>query len=122
MSVEVLYFEGCPSFTKLLPRLRELVVESGGDPDDIALRAIETPESAETAMFLGSPTVRVDGVDVDPGAADREDFGLKCRRYRSEQGQASTPPEAWIRAALTGGSRRASQRAADRREQGGESG
>jgi len=86
VSVEVLYFEGCPSFTKLLPRLRELVAESGGDPDAIALRAIETPESAETARFLGSPTVRVDGVDVDPDAVV-----MATRRDKKRLGEGPVP-------------------------------
>lgn len=50
MDIEVLYFEGSPSFMKLLPRLRELVVEGGGDPDDIVLRNVETPEASESAQ------------------------------------------------------------------------
>ncbi len=102
MSVEILYFEGCPSFERLLPRVRELVDQSGGDPAAIMLRAIETPEDAETSRFLGSPSVRVDGIDVDPGAAERDDFGLKCRIYRSAEGQTPTPPDDWIRTALGG--------------------
>jgi len=100
--VEILYFEGCPSFEKLLPHLRELVGQSGGDPDEIVLRAVETFEVAEEARFLGSPTVRVDGIDVDPRAPGRMDFGLRCRLYRSEEGQSPIPPDAWIRAALSG--------------------
>jgi hypothetical protein len=101
MNVEILYFDGCPSFQTLLPRVRELVAEQGGDPDDITLRAVETPDAAEAARFLGSPSVRVDGRDVDPTADERDDFGLKCRLYRSEEGQAPVPPDGWIRAAIT---------------------
>lgn len=100
MNIEVLYFDGCPSYEALLPRLRKIVREQGGDPDGIALVPIESPEAAQAARFLGSPTVRVNGRDVDPGAADRDDFGLKCRLYRSDQGQSPTPPDDWIRAAL----------------------
>jgi len=102
VTVEILYFAGCPSFETLLPRVRDLVAEHGRTPDEIMLSAVETLEAAEASRFLGSPTVRVDGLDVDPTAGQREDFGLKCRLYRSEQGQASTPPDAWIRAALAG--------------------
>jgi hypothetical protein len=98
--IEVLYFDGCPSFEALLPRLRELVAEHGENPDDISLRAIETLEDAEAARFLGSPSVRVDGRDVDPTASRREDFGLKCRLYLSDEGQSPLPPDGWIRAAL----------------------
>jgi hypothetical protein len=85
----------------LLPRLRAIVSEHGGDPDRISLRAIETAEAARAARFLGSPTVRVDGRDVDPTAEGRGDYGLKCRLYRSGAGQATTPPDEWVRRALT---------------------
>lgn len=105
MTVEVLYFDGCPSYEGLMPRLRELVSAAGGDPDAIELHAVETTERAEELRFLGSPTVRVDGRDVDPTAEQRDDFGLKCRIYRSDNGQTPVPPEAWIRDALAGGAR-----------------
>ena len=66
VSVELLYFDGCPSFGQLLPRLRRLVAEAGGDPQQILLRAVETVEAADELRFLGSPTLRVNGEDVDP--------------------------------------------------------
>ena len=97
MRIELLYFEGCPGYEELLPRLRELAVEAGSE---VLLRPIETIETAQAERFLGSPTVRVDGRDVDPGAQARTDFGLNCRIYRSAAGQARTPPEEWIRDAL----------------------
>lgn len=100
MEVEVLYFDGCPSFRRMLPRLRFLVTEAGGDPQLITLRAVETMEAAVELRFLGSPTVLVDGEDVDPTAGTRIDFGLKCRLYRSDEGQSGVPPDEWIRAAL----------------------
>ena len=100
VEVEVLYFEGCPSYKRLLPRLRDLVTEAGGDPHRITLRAVETVEAADELRFLGSPTVRVDGAAVDPSAGSRNDFGVKCRLYRGGQGQSGTPPDEWIRAAL----------------------
>ncbi len=102
MRIELLYFDGCPSYEALLPALRELLASEGIE-DQIELRRVETPEDAERERFLGSPTVRVDGQDVDPGASERGDFGLECRLYRSEDGMSRTPPEPWIRAALERG-------------------
>jgi hypothetical protein len=99
MKIELLYFDGCPSYAELLPRLRALVAAKGID-EEVDLRRVETPEDAERERFLGSPTVRVDGEDVDPTAQDRDGFGLECRLYRTEEGLARTPPEEWIRAAL----------------------
>lgn len=101
MKVELLYFEGCPSYEALLPELRALLA-SEGIAEEIELRRVESVEAAERERFLGSPTVRIDGEDVDPGAGERDDFGLKCRLYRSAAGLEHVPPEEWIRAALRG--------------------
>jgi hypothetical protein len=99
MKVELLYFDGCPSYAELLPRLRALLASEGID-EDIELRRVETPGDAVRERFLGSPTVRINGEDVDPTANDRDDFGLECRLYRTEAGLLRTPPESWIRAKL----------------------
>lgn len=98
--VELLYIDGCPSHEHLLPVVRRLTQAAGAG---LALRRIDTPEAAEAERFLGSPTIRVDGRDVDPGAGDRTDYGLRCRLYRSrELGPSPVPPTSWIEAALDG--------------------
>jgi hypothetical protein len=99
MTVELLYFEGCPSQGPLLERLGELLDEVGAS-SRMKLRAVDSLEEAEAEGFLGSPTVRVDGADIEPGADERSDFGLKCRLYRTPEGASPLPPEEWIRAAL----------------------
>lgn len=99
MRVELLYFDGCPSYEEVLPRVRELIEKAGLDAK-VELRRIESAEEAERERFLGSPSIRVDGVDVDPGAAGREDFGLDCRLYRTGEGLSRIPPDAWTEAAL----------------------
>jgi len=99
VKVELLYFGGCPSYRKLLPDL-EAMLEREGLGDSLELRRVETPEAAERERFLGSPTVRVDGQDIEPGASAREDFGLECRLYRTEEGVSGIPPQSWITAAL----------------------
>lgn len=97
MTLEVLYFDDCPGHDRLLPVLRELAAEHGLV---LTQRRIATAAAAEHARFLGSPSVRVDGVDVEPGAHERTDFGLKCRLYRSSDGQSGLPPREWIDRAL----------------------
>jgi hypothetical protein len=57
--------------------------------------------SGRERTLPGLPTVRVNGVDVDPTAAERSDFGLKCRIYRSTERASPLPPEHWIRTTLT---------------------
>jgi hypothetical protein len=98
-AVEVLYFDGCPHYEVLLPRLRELLREAHGG-DRIRLRRIPDERVARRERFLGSPTVRVDGQDVEPGARDRVDFGIKCRLYATGNGLRTMPLDAWILDAL----------------------
>jgi hypothetical protein len=103
MKIQVLYFDGCPSHERLLPSLRDLAAEHGAKLEQ---RHIRTLTQAEEERFLGSPSVRVDGVDVEPGAEVRMDFGLKCRLYRSPEGQSGLPSREWIEHALGEAARR----------------
>jgi hypothetical protein len=97
--IEVLYFDGCPNHEMLLPRLRELL-----DQAEVAsaVELVEVPDdaAAQSQRFLGSPTLRVEGRDVEPGAEQRTDFGLKCRLYRTEDGFAGVPLDEWVLGAL----------------------
>ena len=99
MRVEVLYFDGCPNHEALMPHLRELLATSGVSAD-IELVQVEDHDAVARERFLGSPTVRIDGRDVEPGAGDREDFGLKCRLFATPEGLRGLPADEWILAAL----------------------
>jgi 8-oxo-dGTP pyrophosphatase MutT (NUDIX family) len=72
--------------------LREALEEAGLDPDSIEVREIDTEESAEREEFVGSPTIRVDGRDVQP-PVDGEPTGLACRVYRRRDGRTSPLPD-----------------------------
>ena len=98
--VEILYFEGCPNHEPARMLVERLARQLRIEPE-IRLVEIADPDAAVELRFLGSPTVRVDGVDVEPGAAERRDFALACRIYRSEGGIAEQPDERWMRDALT---------------------
>jgi hypothetical protein len=63
---------------------------------------IQDDDEAQHERFLGSPTIRVDGRDIDPGAAERTDYGLKCRIYQTDTGLGGMPPDEWIITAVTG--------------------
>lgn len=103
--VEVLYFEGCPNHHEARERVEVIAADEGLEPE---LRQVEvtSAEEAERLRFLGSPTIRVDGCDVEPRAGERDTFALACRVYRTESGLSGRPPDEWIRAALTASSMR----------------
>ena len=98
--VEVLYFEGCPSHEALMARLPGLMARAGVD-ELIEFRAVESVRAAEQERFLGSPTLRIDGQDVEPAASRRSDFGLKCRLYPSAAGLRGAIPDEFVLDALT---------------------
>lgn len=99
MKVELLYFDGCPSHARLLPRLTQLIAEAGVETE-VEQRRVESPQAVIAERFLGSPTVRIDGLDVEPEADRRCDYGLKCRLYSTNEGLQGTPPEELVLAAL----------------------
>lgn len=91
MLVELLFWEGCPSHPPALLDLRAAMAGLGLDPDVVAVREIATQEEAGRERFVGSPTIRIDGVDIQP--VGEEPFGLTCRVYHRRDGRVSPTPD-----------------------------
>lgn len=91
MRVELLFWAGCPSHEQALRELREVLAEHGVDPDAVVVREIETDDDATADAFVGSPTIRIDGADVQP--EPNEPVGLTCRVYRRRDGRVSPTPD-----------------------------
>ncbi len=100
MKVEVLYFDGCPSYAAAEKTLRGVLKERGLE---VEMVAVETDEEAGRLRFPGSPTIRVEGEDLFPasGAVEREDWRLGCRVYATPGGFKGSPTAAMIEEALT---------------------
>jgi hypothetical protein len=97
--VEVLTFEGCPNAAPALELVERIVDELGVDAE---VRRIDVPdrEAAAAHQFLGSPSIRVNGRDGEPGASERSDYVFSCRVYRGGRGLSGQPEEQWVRNAL----------------------
>jgi hypothetical protein len=91
MRVELLFWAGCPSHEKALRELRAVIAEEGLDPDAVVVREIDTESDAAQERFIGSPTIRFDGVEVQP--EPNEPAGLTCRVYRRRDGRFSPTPD-----------------------------
>jgi hypothetical protein len=97
MVVEVLTFEGCPHASGAL----ELARKVAADFDGAEVRLVRLDEQqTTTARFLGSPSIRIDGRDVEPGADARRSYAFSCRLYTTERGRSPLPDETWLRDAL----------------------
>jgi hypothetical protein len=99
-TVEVLVVSGCPGTELAIARVRE-AAEALQLETNLRFVIVEDDEQARAHGFIGSPTVRVEGLDVEEGIANRP-LGLACRLYESVPGGVveRAPPLAWIRAAL----------------------
>ena len=97
--VEVLYFDGCPNYVRALALIERVAGELGLEPE-LRLVKVADHEAAQQMRFLGSPTIRVGGRDVDPYTKERTDYGLSCRVFRTGAGIAGQPDERWVRDAL----------------------
>ena len=97
--VEILYFDGCPNHEGARELVARVAGELGIEPR-LRLVNVSDEEAARRLRFLGSPTVRVAGADVDPQSEERDEYVLSCRVYRTERGFAGQPDERWVRDAL----------------------
>jgi hypothetical protein len=97
--IEILTFEGCPHGDPAFELAQRVVRETGTEAE---VRRVDVPnaEAAVAQRFLGSPTIRIDGRDVEPGADERFGYAISCRMYRTSVGLAGQPNEQWLRDAL----------------------
>ena len=104
MQIDILYFDGCPNHEPTAELVRDVVRTLGVDA---TIREVEVRDADDAARlrFFGSPTVQVDGQDVDPVVRSRVDYSFSCRMY----GRSGSPPRALVEQALQlgtpGGSR-----------------
>jgi hypothetical protein len=89
--IELLFWAGCPSTPRALADLRAALADAGADPDAVEVREVRTDGDAEREGFVGSPTIRIDGADLQPPAD--EPVALTCRVYRRRDGRVSPVPD-----------------------------
>jgi hypothetical protein len=95
MKIEVLYSPGCPNYRPTVERIQR-VLASESLETEIRSVAVQTDAEARKLMFPGSPTIRVDGEDVEPDQTMTP--GLNCRLYEDLSG---VPSEEIVRLAVS---------------------
>lgn len=99
MKIEVLYFEGCPNHVPTLQILRE-ALDSLGHQDPIHEVEISSQAEAEAIRFMGSPSIRINGSDIESWARTAKSFGLSCRTYTNGSQHGGVPSRELIRRAI----------------------
>ena len=97
--VEVLHVEHCPNFPAPVALVQRVVAELGVDAE-VQTTMIGDQAAAERARFVGSPTIRVNGRDVDPDGELAAEYTTQCRLYWHDHRLAGYPKELLIREAL----------------------
>lgn len=95
--ITLLYFEGCPSWQLALENVKKLI-RTEKIQAEISLVKIETPEQAQNEQFLGSPSIRINGIDLWP--EERANYTLRCRVYQTPAGLKGSPTIEMLRERL----------------------
>ncbi len=67
MRIEVFYIDGCPNHEPTVERVKATLKDMGA-AEEVVESAVNDPATASALRFLGSPTVQINGVDVEPSA------------------------------------------------------
>lgn len=102
MTIQILYFPGCPNHEPARQRLLDALQTEG---IDVHLEEIEVTDAAtaQRLRFLGSPTIRLNDRDIEPDAHTLQNFGLGCRTYLDQGRRSGLPSDHVIRQALLEG-------------------
>ncbi len=93
-----MYFDGCPNFQPTMELVSRTMKDLGIKDSPVA-RKIDDESEAREERFLGSPTVQINGMDIEVGR--RDDVPLYgCRIYQHGTDQSGIPPRELIVTAL----------------------
>lgn len=99
MKVQLFYFDNCPSYRKALEHLDQ-AMQAEGVHGQTELIPVMDDGDAQAKCFIGSPTIRIDGVDVEGPEADARGYAFGCRVYAADGKLMGWPSVAQIRKAL----------------------
>lgn len=99
MKIEILVFDGCPNSESTQKLVRETVDELSIDASIDILTVVDN-DDAVAKRFLGSPSIRIDGKDIEVEEDDTTQYAMRCRIYRDGDVQSGLPPKQLLISAL----------------------
>ena len=99
MKIQLFYFDECPYYERALANVRE-ALRAEGLPEVVEAVRVMSDEDAHATRFLGSPTIRINGIDLEGAAADTRGYGYGCRVYESEGQRIGWPSVVQVRESL----------------------
>ena len=95
--IQLLYFDGCPSWQSGLNNLHAALKANELD-ESVELVQVMDNDDAARKKFLGSPSFRIDGVDL--WNEERDTYSLSCRVYVTPQGLKGSPSVSMLQEAI----------------------
>lgn len=99
MTVELLYLPGCPNHEEAAGLVRAVLQAEGVSAELIEIPVRDSDE-ARAHNFPGSPTLRVNGRDIEDVPADQLTVGFACRTYFVDGKPQGLPPLVWLERAV----------------------
>ncbi|MEX2303299.1 MAG: hypothetical protein WD733_20325 [Bryobacterales bacterium] len=99
MTVELYYFKDCPSYATAAANLKA-ALRAEDLPENIEMVEVTSEEDAQRKRFIGSPTIRIDGVDLEGPEAEAKGYGFGCRVYSGNGHTTGWPSIEQIRSAV----------------------
>ncbi len=97
MKVELLYFDGCPSWQSGLQNLHS-ALNTNGLPVSVELVQVMDNDDAARKKFLGSPSFRINGIDL--WEEERDVYSMSCRVYATPEGMKGSPSVSMLEQAI----------------------
>lgn len=99
MQIEILWFDGCPNYHDAERLVKDVVGRLAVHAAVLRIN-VRDKSVAEAVRFPGSPTIRVNGRDIQPGWQDDGEYALRCRVYPTQHGMRGLPDSDWLAAAI----------------------
>lgn len=96
MNIEIYYFEGCPTYIETAENLK-IVLNDLGLNSAFKMVEVKSPEEAISKKFLGSPTIRLNGIDIEETEGD---YVFGCRIYNIDGKITGTPTKEFLRSKI----------------------
>jgi hypothetical protein len=98
MTIEILHFPDCPNYLPAVERVQRAVQEENISAE---IKHVQVSDADTAPGFLGSPTIRINGIDIEPAARSGGETGMCCcRTYRGGTGPEGAPTVTLIREAI----------------------
>lgn len=98
VKVELLYFDGCPSWQPGLQSLHSALKANGWDVSVELVKILDNDDAARR-KFLGSPSFRINGIDL--WEEKRDTYALSCRIYATPEGMRGSPSISMLQEAIS---------------------